>query len=154
TASLPRWCVPCDRLTTMQVKLPRRRWLLLLLVGIAGLASCFLWPKSVMREKYDRIRLGMTPAEIASCLGSAPSGEAFADKLLLSRGGWGSADYEEQEFDFSEVDETQLWVDESVTLAVCYSHGNAVKEGHGKLRAPWKVKARNWLAWLRGLVGW
>jgi hypothetical protein len=56
----------------MKLKLPRRRWLLL----IACLAAIGWWQfgprERYTRKQFDRVRLGMTPAEVASCIGSAP----------------------------------------------------------------------------------
>jgi hypothetical protein len=118
----------------MQLKLPRYHWWLLLLVGIAGLASWFLWPKSVMQERYERIRIGMTPAEVALTLGSAPSG-----RYRLTAG---------------TNDETEVWVDESVYIYVFCSQGKAVLKRMDARVPPCKTKARIWFYRLRGLVGW
>ena len=139
----------------MQVKLPRRRWLLLLLVAIAGLASWSLWPRSVMRERYEQIRIGMTRAEVALSMGSSPSREALM-RQILDPGTWDPAAQEGQRFDFAQIDsiEPEAWVDESVAVSVYFSHGRAVLKAM-EIRVPaWKMKARDWLNWLRGLVGW
>jgi hypothetical protein len=104
-----------------------------------------------LRERYDRVRLGMTRAEVASCVGSAPSrGELII--RILGGGDWDSAAHEEQA-SWSEVDDIDVWVDESLYIGVCYSHGKAVRKVMEISLPPWKVKAREWLARLRGLVG-
>jgi hypothetical protein len=52
------------------------------------------------------------------------------------------------------VDKTETWEDESVIVCVEYGHGKAVLK-FMEVRVPqWKVKTREWLNRLRGLVGW
>jgi hypothetical protein len=132
----------------MQVKLSRYRWLLLLLVAIAGLATWLFWPNA-MREKYDRIRLGMTRAEVASVMGWPPSG---ADAIQR----YHSLDLvaaEERDPMSTSFDATAAWSDESVVIGICYSKGEVVQKSMLIGVPPWKSKLRERLDWLRGLVG-
>src|ERR1051326_2049336 len=92
--------------------LRRYRWWLI----IACLAAVAIswWQLSgprgrFTREQYDRIRLGMTPAEVALSMGSAPSG-----RYRLTAG---------------TNDETEVWVDECVYIYVFCSPGKAVLSG-------------------------
>jgi hypothetical protein len=51
--------------------LGRYRWWLLMLIAVAGLASWFLWPNAAeraMRERYDRILIDMTQAEVTEIM--------------------------------------------------------------------------------------
>jgi hypothetical protein len=76
----------------VKLKLPRRRrWLLLLLIVFAGLASWLLWPKSAMREKYDRIRLGMTSAEVNQIMGRQSAEAPDDHPWVLTSGVWETA---------------------------------------------------------------
>jgi hypothetical protein len=135
--------------TLMQVRLRRYRWWLLGLLVLGGLASGFLCPKSDrgMRARYDRIRLGMTPGEVASAIGSRPFG------VLPIPSNW--------DFVTSEgpppsnlplcVDK---WFDEPVAISVIYRDGRAIRKNMTTHVPPWKAAARKWLNGLRGLVGW
>jgi hypothetical protein len=119
---------------------------------LVGLASWFLWPKSVMREKYARIRIGMTRAEVTEIMGAeqseAKSGrdlERCIDIVMEPSAGR------------FEHDHVGFWYDPSlesgVYIDVFYSHDKASAKMMW-FRVPlWKVKAHEWLGWLCGLVG-
>jgi hypothetical protein len=139
----------------MKLKLPRRRWLLiacLAAVAIAAITGSQVSGPSgrFTREQYDRIRFGMTPVEVASVMGCPPSGPVAMYRFIDS------------DFDLAaDVGEpaktaldSALWCDESLGVMVYYHNGKvALKQM--LVRVPtWKVKAREWLYWLRGLVGW
>src|SRR5262249_37888663 len=63
-------------LTLMKLKLPRHRWSLLIACLAVAIAVLGWWkssgPRGRLLERYDRIRLGMTPAEVAAVMGGLP----------------------------------------------------------------------------------
>jgi hypothetical protein len=131
----------------MKLKLPRYRWLLLIACVVAIIGAVGWWQLSgprgrITREQFDRIRLGMTPAEVALVIGCSPCGESWDSEKL--------AEVADAEFERGEA-----WSDEAVYILVGYGHGKVVYKtmGIGGV-PPWKIKARAWLDWLRGLVGW
>jgi len=133
----------------------RYRWWLLALVAVAGLASWFLWPKSVMRQRYERIRIGMTLAEVTAIMGAEQS-EAKSGKDLER---WMDIVGEPSEGSFS-YDHPGFWYDpeRGVYIYVFCSHDNVVAKMMWTRMPPWAAKARERLYlsfyWLRGLVGW
>ncbi len=136
----------------------RYRWWLLLMVGMAGLASWLFWPKSAMREKYDRIRLGMTPAEVKEIMGRPPGGILYGSPWVLESEAWKSVASEpplpEQE---RIVGEGGFWCDGHTGIMASYE-GEVSGIVHCKVlyvrMTPFEIKLREWLDWLRGLVGW
>src|SRR5262245_38391402 len=68
-----------SRFTGSMVSFRRYRWWLLSLFVLSGLASWFLWSNAaghVMRERYERIQIGMTPAEVREIVGSEDTEQA------------------------------------------------------------------------------
>jgi hypothetical protein len=129
--------------------LGRYRWWLILACLAAGVIGW--WQLSARaggrytRAQYDRIRLGMTPAEVASVIG-CPSAN-YTDGLwdiVADAGG---------PLFFGQADRYEVWVDEPVRIVVCYRDGKTIANSMQTRVPPWKVKAREWLRWLRGLVG-
>jgi hypothetical protein len=160
----------------MKLKLPRYRWwwwLMLLPAAVIGLAASVMmeqdelaaWQLSGVRgqftvEQYDRIRLGMTPAEVSQLMGSPPS-----DRQHLQMFAEGGCSYVASEDDGMWLDDGGLWphekkvdhwVDAFVWISVRYRDGKAsIKTMYIQPhpQPPPKSKAREWLDWLRGLVG-
>src|SRR5262245_47546182 len=132
----------------MQLKLPRYRWLLL----IACLAAIGWWLLSgprLTREQYDRIRFGMTPAEVAAVMGGPP----FAEKMELPP--WGHPDWEGvanshepdrvYTLDPDGGPDGQAWLDGHACIWVGYSDDGKVIHKQMNIYHPWKIKAREWL---------
>jgi hypothetical protein len=125
--------------------------LLLLLVGIAGLASWLFWPKSAMREKYDRIRLGMPMDEVSRLMGF-PQVEGWRAHVYYhwepvaveSMAGYSLA---------GDTDGTAEWEEGPVAICVGCRDRKAVMKAMEIAVPPWKDEAREWLDWVRGLVG-
>jgi hypothetical protein len=93
----------------------------------------------------------MTPADVASSIGSAASGAELI-RRIPDGGPW---DLVAMEGSWSpRFDKTEAWIDESVGIGVCYRDGKAALKSMEIRVPPWKVKARECLQWLRGLVGW
>jgi hypothetical protein len=137
----------------MQTKLPRYRWWLLTVCLAAVAVVVIGWlqlsgPHG--REHYNRIRLGMTPAEVASSIGTGPS----ASKLIARAPGrgWDLEASEGPSFTF--FDTTEAWADESVVSEVYYRNGKAVLKRMYVHVAPLKAKALDWLGWLCDRLGW
>jgi hypothetical protein len=97
------------------------------------------------REHYDRIRLEMAPDEVALSVGSAPFDR-------MSCGTWNTVASESNVHFPLSVDKREVWADESVFISVAYSHGKAILKKMAIREPSWKVKAREWLSWLRGRV--
>jgi hypothetical protein len=138
----------------MQARLSRYRWWLLLLVAVAGLGSWFLWPISAMREKYDRIRLGMTRAEVIAIMGPEQS-QAESGRALER---WNRFESEPSVFDRSSVridEHAGFWYEPSgVYIDILYSHDKVVLKMMQIRMTELEVKARDWLDWLRGPARW
>lgn len=134
--------------------MPRRRWLLLIACLAAVAIAVVSWQLSgprerFTREQYGHIRLGMTPADVALVMGGPSRGER--------RGGrWDTVDREGPPPPSLRVLPVDKWVDETVAITVVYSDGDAraIWKNMTIRVPPWKVKARNWLNWLRRVVGW
>jgi hypothetical protein len=128
--------------------LRRYRWWLLLLVVIAGLASWSLWPKSLMREHYERIRIGMTTAEVRVImktdhpLGTRDIMAMHVNDLekVADEGPWPKGHLA--------GDEVDDWYDGSIWIQVFYRDGKAFHK-----RMIVHSMLQQFLYWLRGLVG-
>jgi hypothetical protein len=134
----------------MKLKLPRYRWFLLIACLAVAIAVISGWQLSshrgrFTREQYDRIRLGMRPADVAEIMGPPSPAEKFEM----------GAEYELVDAE-GIVDQAtlELWEDRSVQIYVFYHDGKAVQKQMLSRVSPWKVKCRAWLDWLRGLLGW
>jgi hypothetical protein len=158
----------------MQVKLPRYRWwwwLMLPPAAVIGLAAGVMmeqdeltsWQLSGVRgeftvQQYDRIRLGMTPAEVSQLMGSPPSDRPHVQ--MFAEGGCAYVASEDDGMWLWPYEKKMdHWVDASVWISVCYRGGKAsLKTIYTHIQPPPqpppKSKAREWLRWLRGLVGW
>jgi hypothetical protein len=142
----------------VKVTLPRYRWWLLI-AGLALLVAGLLcWPRTSVRftrEQYDRIRFGMTPAEVASSIGSDPSPIGRLIRGIERRGTWHTvaSDVSGPPLLATDKADVDVWVDKSVIIEVQYRNGKAFVKMMDILVPSWKAKARNWLNWLRGLVG-
>jgi hypothetical protein len=136
----------------MKLMLLRRRWLLL--IACLTVAIAVIWWQSPVqsegrftRKQYDRIRLGMTPAEVGSvmeCPGA--NGDLLRDGLWETVASDGLAST-------ASIDLAQTWLDEFVIVRVCYWDGKAIAKAIETPVPPWKLKCRACLYWLRGLVG-
>jgi hypothetical protein len=101
--------------------LSRLRWWLLITCLAAVAIGVIWWQLSshgrFTREQYDRIRLGMTPAEVASCIGSGPSPIELLKRMQEewfergNRGLWENV-WEESRRPFPS-DKMEVWFDES-----------------------------------------
>ena len=102
-----------------------------------------------MREEYDRLRIGMTPAQVSQAMGSPPS-----DKERVLRvsdlGPWERVADENYTNEYW-FENTEVWRDGSVATIVYYRGGLAVVKMMVIRVPPWKAKVRGWLNWLRGL---
>jgi hypothetical protein len=145
----------------VKVTLPRYRWWLLIVCLAAGIGVIGWWLLSARpvgrftRGQYDQIRLGMTPAEVASSIGSVSSGgqlmfrrpgRAIRWDLVAREGAWPP----------NSVDKVNTWGDESVVIGVFYRDGKAIfKQMETSVPLPlWKAMAHKCRDWLRRLVGW
>jgi hypothetical protein len=111
-------------------------WLLLLCVALAALIVHRLSPRFT-REQYDRIRLGMTPAEVSQSMDSPPSEvERFVriPPNLYINDPYELVDLQSDKRP-SAYEKMQLWKDGSVIIGVSYQDGKAV------LKIMWKAKA-------------
>jgi hypothetical protein len=140
----------------MELKLPRYCWLLLLLVGIAGLARLLLptAAERAMRKKYDRIRLGMTPAEVRVIM--KPGHPRDMRELLTmdipplekigDEGPW------PKDLNHLKGDTADDWYDSNTWIQVFYRDGKAI---HKRMMVPTtRAQFSYWLYKLRRLVGW
>jgi hypothetical protein len=50
-------------------------------------------------------------------------------------------------------EKSEVWLEGSIAICVCYRDGKAVLKTMEIRVPPWRVKVREWLDWLRGLVG-
>jgi hypothetical protein len=94
----------------------------------------------------------MTSAEVSRSMGFPPS-----DKERVSQVGsassWEPVTVESNERPGGPSETTEVWLDGSVATVVNYQDGKAALKML-EIRVPsWKIKARAWLAWLRGLAG-
>jgi hypothetical protein len=134
---------------------------LLLLVGIAGLTSWFAWP-NVMHKRYERIQPNMTPAEVNEIMGRSGNiveRNGFFKSLGLDGVQWKTITSEGLSPALG--DREAVWCDDyaysGVTHAcvcVTYKDGKAVHKIMQVRMTPLEIKLREWLDWLRGLVGW
>jgi hypothetical protein len=140
--------------------LPRSRWWLILACLALLVVGLLCWQRTsgrFTREQYDRIRLGMTPAEVALVMGgrgTGPVGTSVWDKALerIDSPAWDSV--AEKSPAPMAIDRAEAWLDESAAVMVGYCDDKTIKK-EMLTRVPlWKIKAREWLDWLRGLVGW
>jgi hypothetical protein len=133
----------------MKLKLPRYRWLLLIACLAAVAIGVISWQLTVppagrfTREQYDRIRVGMTPAEVASAVGSGPSSIEVIQRIP-NRGHWQTVASEETRPPIP-YDKTEGWVDESVIIEVGYWQGKAVLKMMETPRPAWKDWLPSWL---------
>ena len=147
------------KLTLMRIKLRRYGWRLLLLVAIAGLASWSLWPNvavRVMRQKYDRIRIGMTRSEVAEIMGAqeskhAPKGTwrgvahvtSGSDELPLELP---HAIIEARAAEQLGTEDRNFWCDGSAAIFVIYVNDRGAIEKYMDVRVPyWEQRVRVWL---------
>jgi hypothetical protein len=154
TVAWAAWAVYTDG---MRVFLSRHRWLLpIACLAVMAMAAISWWQVSSARgrftpELYDRIRIGMTPAEVSRLMGSPPSDP---ERLLRMSpaGGWDWVAGETNNRPWP-YEKAEVWLDGSFATAVCYRDGKAVLKTM-KMRVPaWQARARQWLRWLRGQVG-
>jgi hypothetical protein len=135
-----------------------RWWLLIVCLATGGVIGC--WQLSVQsrftRAQYDRIQLGMTPAEVSQSMGSPTSNEPlfnqhFMQFLQTDTIGWEFVDAES--YDYSVVyEKADDWFDGSVHIAVYYRDGKASGKAM-EIRQARRSKVGKWLNWLRGFLG-
>jgi hypothetical protein len=126
--------------------LRRYRWWLLVACLALLVVGLLCWPRTsgrFTREQYDRIRLGMTPAEVSRSMGSAPS-----DVFSQWPGLWEQVAFESN--GSPPNGKTDVWLDGSVGICVCYRDGKAAVKFMDRQVPPWKIKATIWFYRLRG----
>jgi hypothetical protein len=109
----------------------------------------------------------MTPAEAALVMGGLPPAgdnmEFFANgtyhhaiRGISSHGNWEWETVASERLCESQkkIDQGETWKGESLTINIWYCDGKAVEKSMETPVPPWKAKARDWLDWLSGLVGW
>jgi hypothetical protein len=101
----------------------------------------------------------MTPAEVAAVMGGLPN--ADKDSLHLTDEGWevDSDSFETNAsfvgpFIVGGISNVGAWSNGSVNILIAYRDGKVIWKSRHVYQPWWKIKAREWLAWLRGLVGW
>jgi hypothetical protein len=140
----------CGSLTTMQVKLRSYSWWLLLPIAV-GLAIWF-WPKSVMRERYNRIQIGMTQAEVAEIMGAEQT-----EPESFTRSGFAMtwqfvSEPPPEAMKGMKIDHQGFWYDPSVDcdiyeIGVQYCGGKTVFKHMKVHTTPW---LHEWFWWLVG----
>jgi hypothetical protein len=140
----------------MKLKLPRYRWWLLI-ACLAVAIGVIWWQLSdhrgrFTREQYDRIRLGMTPAEISQIMGCPPMGLSV---LEIPRAGmWeGVARDPMKEPDLQGTSFGGVWSDGVVAICIRCRDSKVVTKSMIIYLSAWQLKTREWLYRLRGLVG-
>ena len=128
----------------------------------AGVAALGWWQLSTQsegrftRQQYDRIRLGMTPAEVALAIGGSYSyrnAEGFGE--ISPYDDWERVTYEiVPKLVMFGGEAPEAWHDESSGIWVFYRDGKVVMK-QMRIHVPsWKTKARDWLNRVRAVVGW
>jgi hypothetical protein len=94
----------------------------------------------------------MTPAEIASSIGSDPSPIGRLSRAIEHRGTWHTAAWDESNPPLLVTDkpDVDVWADEYAVIEVRYLNGKAVV----KTMDVRLSQAQGWLRWLRRHVGW
>jgi hypothetical protein len=139
----------------VKATVPRYRWWLLVACLALLVVGLLCWPRTrgrFTREQYDRIRLGMTPAEVLLALDNSARTTPF---LVTPNNDWDTVAEDGSGLPSPVVSGNFGWVwrDESVQIWVYYHDAKTVQKRMYTHVPSWKVKAREWLAWLRGLVG-
>src|SRR5882724_11613199 len=110
----------------------RYRWRLSIVCLAAVAVGWLCWPRAAgqfTREQYDRIRFGMTPADVASVMGCAATNGHPHLSSWLNQSGW---DYEANDNAvdlFSPQDQDEIWVDDGTMVTVIYRHGRVCGKG-------------------------
>src|SRR5262249_48207079 len=94
--------------------------------AMAVLACWFLWPKAVdpvWREKYDRIQIGMTQAEVETIMDHRPM-KAEIDLVGFA---WKTVAFEPQMAPLT-TDANALWGDYDTNIRVSYLQGKVVSK--------------------------
>jgi hypothetical protein len=142
----------------MQVKFPRYRWwpliACLVAVAIAVIGSCLRSDPAaqLMRERYERVRLGMTQAEVESVMGDRPQVlagyplqefDADIDWVILAMDGQSR----------SHLDAGYHWINRAGAVSITYQDGSVVGKTLTRRVRRWRSRAAESFNWLRGLVG-
>jgi hypothetical protein len=141
----------------MKLKLPRRRWLLLIACLAAVAIAVIGWPRTsgrFTREQYERVRIGMSLAEVEQTLGVPPGYYGLPtepwDRLELAESE-SPAVYRDAKTDPSS--RFYIWEDDGGQIVVWIAADKkVVSKSHGVRVHPIKAMAQASLAWLRGLV--
>jgi hypothetical protein len=98
----------------------------------------------------------MTPAEVASAIGSPPTGIFPGPSYYDGVASEGPPPPNLPDGQLSRLS-LDTWFDEPVAIEVFYLDGKAISKDISIRVPPWKMKTRSWLYswfyWLRGLVG-
>jgi hypothetical protein len=141
----------------MQIDMRRYRWLLLI-ACLAAVAIVISWwelskAQRFSREQHGRIRLGMTPAEVAALMGGPPNADPASWHPNGDRTGWAvdAVDYEDANVVLTIVgNNVEAWSNGSVHILVMYHDGKVIWKGREVYQPWWKIKAREWLHGLAG----
>lgn len=127
-----------------------RRWLsACVAVAAVAIAACLLRPSA--GALFERIRLGMTVAEVEALWGRPP------DKVWpLGRGDgevFEAAEPAELFTTARAFQKSQWWVQGNYRTIVAYRDGRVEAKILQRRVPVWELKAKIWWAWLRDLVG-
>jgi hypothetical protein len=130
----------------MQVPLPRVRWKWLLVACLAAAVAVIgWWQLSVRpsgrftREQYDRIRLGMTPAEVSEIIGawaSSPNKKVYAMEQVESESAAELPPYVNVPW--------RRWYDGDAEISIWYQDGKVAHKELNRLILYWEMKIGEW----------
>jgi hypothetical protein len=110
-----------------------------------------------MREKYDRIRIGMTLAEVNEIMGGPPGGILYLSPWVLESEAWKSVAREPpstEEVEVLLVGDGGFWCDGNTGITANCIDGKVSDRVLYVRMTPCEIKLREWLDWPRRLVGW
>jgi hypothetical protein len=148
------------------MKLPRRWWILTACTTLVVLALAWWFaPASenrITREKYERIKMGMTPAQVEAAVGCQPKPMLFplAPGVSLGPGVWETVAAESvaywhatRAFGLGSTTEVDEWAYDGAWICVVYK-SEKVQGKMLRVRLPaWRVTARKWFPSLCQRVG-
>ncbi len=129
----------------MKFKLPRRRWLLLIAclaavaIGVIGWCLRSDPVAQLMRERYERIRMGMAKGEVTKIMRGATE---------LAPGDIFGPDYQVKAYQSDGSDGPQQnvgWGNSDVQIQVGYRDDKVRHKTMADRIPSWKIKLRKWL---------